>query len=97
MSFIKKVKIDWARVESCEDFYNQFLPQLDAPGWHSHNLDALADSIITGSFNGVEPSFQILSKNETLICEQMKDFMARVLEVFREAISEGRSINLVSR
>lgn len=40
--------VDWGNIETVDDFYDLFLPQVDESVWHERNLDALADSVITG-------------------------------------------------
>ena len=44
-----EIEINWEVINSEESFYDIFLSQVKAPEWHGLNLDALADSIITGS------------------------------------------------
>ena len=43
-----KIFIDWRTIDSYEQFFDIFLPQVKAPVWHGKNLDAFSDSIITG-------------------------------------------------
>ena len=46
---------DWS---TKEDFYTDLLPQLGAPAWHGHNLDALMDGI-SGDINTLEPPYTV--------------------------------------
>ena len=91
-----EIVIDWAMLKDEEEFYNSLLPQLSAPEWHGRNLDALADSIITGSINDVEPPYTITSLNEASVVVGMKGFQVLVLEILREAEQSGREIHVLS-
>ena len=83
-----EIVINWEGIKTEEEFYSDFLPQLDAPNWHGRNLDALADSLITGSINGIEPPYTILSINTATNLGDLKEFQARVLEILTEAVAE---------
>ena len=91
-----EIVIDWEMLKDEESFYNSLLPQLSAPEWHGRNLDALADSIITGTINDVEPPYTITSLNEASVVVGMKGFQVLVLEVLREAEQSGREIHVLS-
>lgn len=41
------------------DFYEAILGALQAPEWHGTNANALIDSMVYGSINGVEPPFRL--------------------------------------
>lgn len=42
-----------------EDAYAVLLPAIGAPHWHGHNLDALNDSLVTGSINSRPRHFHV--------------------------------------
>jgi len=46
-----EIIVNWVFIKSEKSFYEAFLSQVKAPDWHGHNLDALADSIISGGIN----------------------------------------------
>ena len=58
-----EITIVWNQIKTEEDFYSSFLSKLNAPEWHGHNLDALSDSLITGSIHDIEPPYKIVSLN----------------------------------
>lgn len=89
-----EIIIDWQTVKTLEDFYSVFLPQVKAPDWHGHNLNALSDSIITGDINGVEPPYLIKSINSSKISEKLKEFQREFFEILSEAEEEGREISV---
>lgn len=91
-----EVTIDWQKIITKESFYEVFLPQLNAPEWHGHNLDAVADSVIAGDVNGIEPPYTIISKNESSIEQNLKPFQQAVLSIFKEAKESGREVHLVN-
>ena len=90
-----EILVNWKEIETEELFYDQFLPQVSAPEWHSRNLDALADSIITGDINGIEPPYIIKSINTNKAPKSLKEFQNKVLNVFIEATMEPREIKVI--
>ncbi len=91
------ITINWQEIGSEEQFYNQFLPQVQAPEWHGRNLNALTDSIVTGDINKIEPPFTIISKNSDNIPSSLKEFQDTVFEIFNEAIEAKRDIKVVKQ
>ena len=89
-----EVKIDWKEIKSVSDFYNLFLPQVGAPEWHGDNLDALSDSLVTGSINEIETNYSIVNINSQYVEEGLKDFQSKVFEIFLDALlSKGYTID----
>jgi len=82
------IEIDWKNVHSEENFYETFLPQVDAPDWHGHNLDALNDSLVTGDINGIEPPYRIVNKNTRELAEELVGFQRRVFSIISDAVIE---------
>ena len=89
-----KIFIDWAKIESPADFYTTFLPQIEAPDWHGRNLDALHDSMVNGSINGIEPPFCVINTNVDQMGEDLQSFFQSVLGILEEARKEGRNIRV---
>ena len=89
-----EILINWEVISSEESFFDVFLPQVEAPEWHGRNLNALADSIITGSINNIEPPYTIKSINTSKAPESIKDFQLKVLNIFTEAVTESRDIKV---
>ena len=83
-----EILINWEGIRTEEEFYSDFLPKLVAPKWHGRNLDALADSLITGSINGIEPPYTILSINTNSNLGGFKEFQIKVLDILSEAAAE---------
>lgn len=90
-----EILVNWKEIDTEEMFYDQFLPQVSAPEWHGRNLDALADSIVTGDVNGIEPPYTIKNINTTKSPETIKEFQNKVLIVFNEAAMEPRAIKVI--
>ncbi|GAB2199470.1 barstar family protein [Sessilibacter sp. MAH3] len=91
-----QVTIDRGKVHTEEDFYNTFLPQVSAPKWHGRNLDALADSVITGDVNQIEPPYTIYNINTGNVAESVSEFQLKVLGIFNEAVASRRLIKIVT-
>ena len=83
-----EILIDWSLIKSEGQFFDVFLSQLGAPEWHGHSLDALADSIITGSINSIEPPYKLMSVNSSVNLGELKPFQIKVLAIFTEAATE---------
>ena len=45
------------------DFIEAVLASVDAPEWHGRNYNALRDSFVTGSINGVEPPYDFVIRS----------------------------------
>ena len=94
---IMEIIINWEKINSEEDFYNEFLPQVKAPDWHGRNLNALADSIITGDINNIEPPFTILNIQSDSATGIILELQIKVLSIFSEAIVVGREIVVLTK
>lgn len=84
-----KIVLDWSQVSSEDDFYDQVLPQCGAPSWHGRNLDALADSWVTGGIDRLGPpyAFEFLSSDAAR--PELISFRDAVLRIARESIEEN--------
>lgn len=89
-----KIFIDWKLIDSEEDFYKTFLPQVEAPEWHGHNLNALNDSIVNGGINGVEPPFCVINTGTECISPEFTSFYQSVISIFEDAKKEGRNVRV---
>ena len=89
-----EIVVDWARIEGEDEFYDSLLAQLESPSWHGRNLDALSDSVVTGDINGIEPPFSVTFRGTDRIREELRVFAKSVMQIFAEAIDEGREIEL---
>ena len=93
-----EILIDWSLIKSEDQFYDVLLPQVGAPEWHGHNLDALADSLITGSINSIEPPYKLMSVNSSVNLGELKPFQIKVLNIFTEAaIEQDREIEFCAK
>ncbi|MEQ9663324.1 MAG: barstar family protein [Parasphingopyxis sp.] len=79
------------------DFYHELLTALEAPEWHGQNMDAVADSLVGGQVNGVEPPFTILLYQAA----DVPGFAARLIKqleaIASEATASGRPISVQRR
>jgi len=80
-----------------EDVYVALLAALKAPAWHGHNLDALHDSIVTGSINKIEPPFSITISNGQLASGEAQHFMRKLADLFQDFVNEGCPVSFVVR
>ena len=91
-----KIIVDWEKIKTVENFYDLFLPQVQAPEWHGRNLDALADSVVTGDINTIEPPYTIHNINTNRTSESILEFQLKVLSIFNEGVAENRGIKVVT-
>ena len=89
-----EITLDWKKINSYEEFYDSLLSQLEAPDWHGRNMNALADSIVTGSINKIEPPYRVLSLNESEENSALCGIVDTVITILEEAIKSGREIEL---
>ena len=83
-----EILVDWEKINSEEEFYSVFLPQVKAPDWHGRNLDALNDSVVNGDINGINPPYKIINLNVSKTPEQVANFQRKVIGIFNDSAIE---------
>ncbi len=83
------VLVDWSYVLCESDFYVIVLPQCGSPGWHGRNLDALADSWITGGIDQMGPPYAFGFFNIESTPPDMLGFRDAILEIAQDSIDEN--------
>lgn len=81
---MKVISLDASQWRSPEDFYSALLPQLGAPAWHGHNLDALDDSLGVGGINALAPPFRVEIEGADKLSEPMRQFLSKVERLFAD-------------
>jgi RNAse (barnase) inhibitor barstar len=76
----------WSRPE---DFFGALLPCLQSPEWHGYNLNALWDSLVVGSINGLNPPIALRLFNTADLNRETADLIQGVVDLFRRAKKEG--------
>lgn len=70
---------DW-RTEA--DLIEAVIASVDGPSWHGRNYNALRDSFVAGSINGIEPPYDFIIKAPSAptaeVAEAIRYFMARI-------------------
>ena len=84
-----EVVIDWTRISSIEQFYDQVLPQGQSPSWHGRNLDALSDSWVTGGIDQAGPPYRFRFCGADALDSELKDFAEAVIEIARQSVAEN--------
>ena len=87
---MRRIVLDAAGWHDSADFYDALLPALGAPEWHGRNLDALLDSL-SSDINSVEPPFIVELLHTSTRNDQLKNFLADVVETFGYARTERDS------
>lgn len=84
---MKAITLDAAGWIATDDFFAALLPELGAPSWHGHNLNALYDSL-SGGINEVEPPFSVTVRNTGNLASEFGSLFSGVAEVFADARRE---------
>jgi RNAse (barnase) inhibitor barstar len=89
------IVVDWSRIASEEDFYDTVLSQCGSPSWHGRNLDALADSWVTGGIDRLGPPYAFEFLNADSTRSDLIPFRDAVFRICEESIEEngGRRIH----
>lgn len=83
------VIIDWG-ICSCETtFYDVVLPQCGSPAWHGRNLNALADSWITGGIDTGGQPYGFYFLNGDKITPELIEFRDAVERIAWESVGEN--------
>lgn len=89
---MKIIRLDASAWSSADDFYSALLPELGAPSWHGHNLDALWDSL-TSDINEGMPPFSVVVRHASHLPPDMAVLFEGVSNVFADARND-RSIDV---
>lgn len=91
-----KIFIDWNSIQSLDDYLDIFLPKVEAPDWHGRNLDALNDSVVTGSINKIEPPYCIINMNSENLSHEAQNLFDAINGIYSDANKSGRKIRVFS-
>ena len=79
-----KILLDGANWETEADFLEALLAGVEAPAWHGRNYNALHDSFVTGSVNGLEPPYDFIirlpPRPNPGLADAISYFSARIAE-----------------
>lgn len=66
------------------DLIEAVLAAVNAPSWHGRNYNALRDSFVTGSINGIEPPYDFIIQPPPAppsdVSDAIRYFMARIAD-----------------
>jgi RNAse (barnase) inhibitor barstar len=86
---MKDFALDGTNWSCKDDVYDAFFQVVGAPPWHGRNLDALNDSIGTGSINDVEVPYRLVIRNYDLIGVGAKKMADDFVDLLREIALRG--------
>jgi hypothetical protein len=84
---MQTIELDATNWRTALDLYDALLAALGAPEWHGRNLNALADSMIWGGINGVEPPYTIHIRGTSGLSKDVLD----EIELAKRVLSEARA------
>jgi RNAse (barnase) inhibitor barstar len=83
------VTVNWAEISTKEAFYDTVLAQCGSPEWHGRNLDALADSWITGGIDSEGPPYRFEFIGGKDVSDEMVEFRDAVHEIAEKSVEEN--------
>ncbi len=91
---MKELVLDGANWTTKDNLYDAFFRAVGAPEWHGRNLDALNDSIATGSINEVEVPYRLVIKNYDQIGGEAKKMTDAFVDLIREIAARGCPVEI---
>jgi RNAse (barnase) inhibitor barstar len=88
-----QLTLDGSRWRTEADFYAALLSAIDAPEWHGHNLDALADSLGGGDLNDINPPLSITITGSQSMGHEAQRVSRRFVELCDELAEEGVAVD----
>lgn len=77
-----EIALDGREWQTEAEFIEAVLASVDAPSWHGRNYNALRDSFVTGSINGIEAPYDFTIRMppdpSPEVADAVRYFMARV-------------------
>ncbi|WP_404783146.1 barstar family protein [Altericista sp. CCNU0014] len=86
---VTRVVVDWSKINSTDEFFDTVFAQCGAPDWHGKNLNALADSWITGSINEYDPPYLFVFDSLGQTPSNLVQFRDSVLQIAQQSIDEN--------
>jgi hypothetical protein len=93
---MRLIELDGRRWRTYDDIFDGLLPALGAPHWHGRNINALVDSIGTGSINAIEPPYRLRIAGAEAwppeVLSFMRDLRTHVAERIRSPPMPGEAL-----
>jgi RNAse (barnase) inhibitor barstar len=94
LSDLPELILDAAGWVRADDVYDAFFAAVGAPSWHGRNLDALRDSISTGSINQIEVPYLIIVRNASMARPDARRMLNLFLELIERVQAEGCPVEM---
>jgi RNAse (barnase) inhibitor barstar len=91
---IPAISLDASDWKTPDDFYTSFFQAVGAPEWHGRNLDALNDSIATGSINQIEVPYRIVIQNTAKATASVNSFLKRFNSLVKNCMANGCPVDI---
>jgi RNAse (barnase) inhibitor barstar len=83
------VEIDWPSIQSQDAFFDLVADLCGFPSWHGRNLDALADSWVTGGIDSKGPPYVFNFAGGSTVSPELTEFRDAVQQIARESVDEN--------
>jgi hypothetical protein len=93
----KQIKLDARQWRKIDDFYDALLEAIEAPAWHGRNINALADSMVCGGINALEPPFSISISHADALSEEIRahiGYAAETIQMVREDVHRRTGVDM---
>jgi RNAse (barnase) inhibitor barstar len=92
---VTEILLDGQDWQSSDDIYQALFSAIGAPAWHGRNLNALNDSIATGSINKVEVPYRITVRNADAMSHKAADFFRKFEDLVESLQINGCPVEIV--
>jgi len=83
------IKVDWATFKAVDEIWDSLCTQAHEPAWHGRNLNALADSWITGSINPTGPPYDFEFLNLENVPLHLREIALAIIDIAKESVAEN--------
>ena len=94
---VGELALDASNWTTPNDFYDSFFAAVGAPDWHGRNLDALDDSIATGSINQINVPYRVVIENLSKAGPEARTATGKIIELIRQLEAEGCPVAVIVR
>lgn len=76
------------------DLIEAVIAGVDGPLWHGRNYNALRDSLVVGSVNGINPPYNFVIKHPTNLTPELAEAISYFVARIDEWQAEGEQVSV---
>lgn len=89
-----KIMLDGREWQTEAQFIEAVLASVEAPSWHGRSYNALRDSFVTGSINGIQPPYDFVIRMPTEPTSEVSDAVRYFIERISAWRAEGAPLSV---